>query len=158
MKVKMRTNIACAEITASAGDEIVVSRKLGQQLLTGGYAEAVKEKKENATLPAAENATTDPAKADDDGNASPGDSNTADDSPAETDENAGDETGAVKLKMLDPELAPNELPSYAELKVMAKELAPDADVQHNTAKKVLIEIINDARTLINEGLDKTDEE
>jgi hypothetical protein len=43
MRVKMRTTIANAKITAIAGSVIDVSEKEGEELVKGGYAEQVKE-------------------------------------------------------------------------------------------------------------------
>ena len=45
MRVKMRTCIANAKVTAIAGSVIDVSEKEAAELIKGGYAEAVKEKK-----------------------------------------------------------------------------------------------------------------
>jgi hypothetical protein len=43
MRVKMRTTIANAKITAIAGSVIDVTEKEAEELLKGGYAEQVKE-------------------------------------------------------------------------------------------------------------------
>ncbi len=41
MRVKMRTTIAGPDLSANAGDVVEVSGKFGQELVKGGYAEAL---------------------------------------------------------------------------------------------------------------------